>query len=473
MQEGRNYLVGLAVVLMCGALLSACGGGGGGGSSPPNGLPFAPNAYFVTSPDTSITGTLYASSIASGPITFKITKQPVDGTVSLSSASSGSFTYQPKSGFTGTDTFTFVAVNVNGQSDPATATIVVNSKPPTVSAFGTDIYVYSGGPTVAQVTFRLSNPANGNATVNYTTENGTAKAGTDYTSESGTITFGAGVTSQTINIPLTDATGTSARYFQVALSGASSNLTTGQSTATVFLRYVSQPLNDTGITGCTTATNFNPSNPDSCPQSTYPGQDADYGRDPASEAGSLKKVGSGIFGYDFTKIGNNGKPLFNQNANYSLDPWACLRDNWTGLEWEVPTPVVDAGLFDSSYEYTWYDPNSSSNGGSPGTPNGGPNQLDTYHYVQRVNQVGLCGHHDWHLPTAAELRNLINFGAAGVPSSGAGLPSLPTFEAAGYWTSTPAPNSSRALLISSEYAYGSFVDKSTPGYVILVRGGAS
>lgn len=471
--RGRNYLVGLAVALMCSALLSGCGGGGGGGSSPPNGLPFAPNVYYMTSPDTSVSGTLYASSIASAPITFKITKQPTDGSVSLGSSSSGSFTYQPKSGYTGTDTFTFVAVNVNGQSAPATATIVVNSKPPTVSAFGSGVYVHSGGATDAQVTVRLSNPANGVATVNYATENGTAKAGTDYTAQNGTLTFGAGATSQTITIPLTGATEANARYFQVVLSGASSNLTMGQSTATVILRYVSEPLNDTGITGCTTATNFNPSNPDSCPQSAYPGQDADFGRDPASEAGSLKKVGNGIFGYDFTKIGNNGKPLFNQSANYTTDPWACLRDNWTGLEWEVPTPVVGAGLFDSSYEYTWYDPDSSNNGGNAGTPNGGPNQLDTYHYVERVNQIGLCGYHDWRLPTAAELHNLINFGAPGVPGSGVGLPSLPTFEGAGYWTSTPAPDPSRALLISAQYAYGSFVDKSNASYVILVRGGAS
>jgi len=469
----KKLSIGLVVTLGYSLLLAACSGGGGGGASPPNGFPFAPNAYFVTSPDTPVTGTLYASAVPNSSISFQITKQPAHGNVSLGNPAAGIFTYTPTKGYTGTDSFTFDAVNANGHSTPAVATILVNPKPPAVSAFGTSLYIHQGGPMSAIVTVRLSNPPNGQATVNYSTVDGSAKAGIDYSATSGTLTFGPGVTSQAVSIPLSGIVGTTSRYFAVKLSGASNNLTPGQTTATVVLRYYPEPLNDTGITGCTTATNFNPSNPDTCPQSAYPNQDADFGRDSAAHAKTLAKVGSGIFGYDFTKVGNDGKPLFNQDADYTTDPWACVIDNWTGLEWEVPTPVVGAGLFDSSYLYTWYNPDSSSNGGNPGTPNGGPNRLDTYHYLQRANQVGLCGYHDWRLPRAAELRNLINFGAPGVPNAAAGVPSVPTLEGGGYWSATPVPNPLRALMISALYGYGSFMPKDSPGYVILVRGGDS
>lgn len=485
MRLNRMYRItsGLTVCVLA-AVLAGCGGGRSGSSYKFNPQPYAVNAYAITSQGSPVTDQLHASSIGNLPLTFQVATQPAHGNVTIN-ADSGTYTYTPDSGYSGLDSFTYTAASANGTSAAATATVVVDQDVALVSAFGTPVYVHGGQPTSVDVDVRLSNPPNGQATVDYTTVDGTAKAGTDYTTTSGTLTFGPGVTDQTVTIPLSGVSHQTYRYFKVRIGNPSNTLQIGNGAATVLLRYWPEPLNDTGVTGCATDSNGDPVNPDTCPQADYPNQDADRGRDRASYEGALAKVGYGDysynFGFDFTKIGFDGQPLFNQSANYNVDPWACVRDNWTGLEWEVATPAQSktAGLYDSGYIYSWYDPDSSTNGGQPGKANGGPYKLDTYHYVQAVNQSNLCGHSDWRLPTASELRNLFNLAANAFNGrSAAGLVSLPNIQLGGYWTATSDPvYPSRAVVISSTYGYDSFLPKNgSTGYgggyfLILVRGG--
>ncbi len=52
---------------------------------------------------------------------------PAHGTLSLDEA--GGFTYEPQAGFSGTDTFTYVATNGSANSDPATVAITVACRP--------------------------------------------------------------------------------------------------------------------------------------------------------------------------------------------------------------------------------------------------------------------------------------------------------------------------------------------------------
>ncbi|MEA3642943.1 MAG: DUF1566 domain-containing protein, partial [Lamprobacter sp.] len=172
------------------------------------------------------------------------------------------------------------------------------------------------------------------------------------------------------------------------------------------------PLNDTGIVRCGDAESSNLD----CPVEGYPGQDAEYGRDALARDGLLDKVGAGHAGFDFTKLDANGDPLFIQDEQWRDDgnemdgtQWSCVRDNHTGLTWEVKT--TDGGLHDSGHTYTWYNPDSDTNGGSAGTQNGGHcngSECDTHDFVDVVNAQGLCGENDWRLPDRFELASIVS-----------------------------------------------------------------
>lgn len=158
------------------------------------------------------------------------------------------------------------------------------------------------------------------------------------------------------------------------------------------------PLNDTGVTACfTTSRYYN----HRCPAPGFPGQDAEFGRDKTHNDKT-----DGRAGFSFTKINSKGHAVAAKAAR-----WNCVKDNVTGLMWEVKTH--DRGLHDRRWLYSWYQPESQINGGGTGVENGGKcyrNQgCDTYHYVEAVNQQGWCGYQDWRLPTVEELTNVTDF----------------------------------------------------------------
>jgi hypothetical protein len=151
-----------------------------------------------------------------------------------------------------------------------------------------------------------------------------------------------------------------------------------------------QRLNDTGIDWCAYWTrNFLP-----CPVDGYPEQDAQSGRDATNDDSD------GHAGFSFTKLDGNGNPL---SADATL--WSCVRDDVTGLTWEIKTD--DGGLRDEDWTYTWYNSDPVTNGGDAGTHDGGTCgggvDRDTDAVVQAVNQLGLCGSRDWRLPRRSEL----------------------------------------------------------------------
>jgi hypothetical protein len=213
-------------------------------------------------------------------------------------------------------------------------------------------------------------------------------------------------------------------------------------------------LNDTGITLCADAT----SNSKTCPVSDYPSQDAQYGRDATHNDDS-----DGHAGFSFTKISSSGSEL-----SASANSWNCVKDNVTGLIWEVKT--TDGGLHDWNNTYTWYEPDRTKNGGEAGTPKGGSckgSDCDTNAYVKAVNAAGWCGYKDWRLPTKQELRSIVNYGTYSPAIDGDYFPNT---SSDWYWSS-----SSDAY--GSNYAwYVVFVNGYTDGdvkfnnfYVRLVR----
>jgi len=185
-------------------------------------------------------------------------------------------------------------------------------------------------------------------------------------------------------------------------------------------------LNDTGIEWCA---NGNTNNLD-CPVAGFPGQDGEFGRDALAREGQLDKVGGGAGGFDFTKLDANGNDL-SENAS----DWSCVRDNHTGLVWEVKTD--DGGLSDKDNTYTWYNPDPNTNGGDSGSQDGGNcvgSSCDTNSFVNSLNRVAICGIDQWMLPSRRELESIVDFGVDVILDSDY----FPNNVADSYWTSTPS-----------------------------------
>ena len=97
-----------------------------------NNLPIAVNDSFTTETGKPVAGNLASNdtpSIDGGNVWTK-TSDPDNGTVTVNP--DGSFTYTPKPGFSGTDTFTYTVTDKNGDKSTATATIIVDAAPPVV-----------------------------------------------------------------------------------------------------------------------------------------------------------------------------------------------------------------------------------------------------------------------------------------------------------------------------------------------------
>jgi len=219
-------------------------------------------------------------------------------------------------------------------------------------------------------------------------------------------------------------------------------------------------LNDTGITTCSN----NSQNGLPCPVSGFPGQDGEHGRDALAAAGLLQKVGGGSAGFDFTKLDDNGNPL-----PASATAWSCVKDNHTGLIWEEK---ATSGLRSMSHTYTWYNPDSNTNGGNPGVQNGGScsgSSCDTHGYVQAVNAQGLCGANDWRMPAREELRGIVDYSRISPAIDTAYFRRTPL---SWYWSASPYAGSvHNAWDVLFYVGFYLTPNKTNLRHVRLVRGG--
>ena len=211
-------------------------------------------------------------------------------------------------------------------------------------------------------------------------------------------------------------------------------------------------------------------------QNDFPGQDGQRGADIIEQNGLIEKAGRGKAGFDFTRLNANG-----DEQDASADTWSCVRDNVTGLVWEVKT---DDGAFqDKDYTYSWYS--EEVNGGFEGDQTGLNatcllTSCNTSAYVQAVNAQGLCGFYDWRLPTHDELFSLMHLGIADdvaidedyFPNTGA-----VTNEPLWYWTSVPSADgvnsddAQNAWALDFDSGVDNFLNKSSAARVRLVRAG--
>lgn len=250
-------------------------------------------------------------------------------------------------------------------------------------------------------------------------------------------------------------------------------------------------LNDTGQSQCYDGTSLVPCTAsNSGDAASYPRQDGRFGRDAAASAGTLTKTGGGAAGFDFTKLGVDGNALAIQDQAWSYDGsgydngsegagtrWSCVRDNVTGLVWEVKTHATPADLRDSGWTYTWYHSDEASNGGNAGTPapasgicNGGTSRCDTEKYIADVNALNICGEtaDDWRLPTRDQLQSIVHFGIQNPAIDSSYFPN--TINSV-YWSdSSYAKNSSLGLVVDFYGGFDDFYGKDSSNSVRLVRG---
>ena len=190
-------------------------------------------------------------------------------------------------------------------------------------------------------------------------------------------------------------------------------------------------LNDTGVTAsqcyqagsdvllsCTSAAAI----------ALNPAQDGMVGRDatPASNSAA-----DGKLGFTYTKISASGQTLA-----ASATSWSCVKDNLTGLVWEVKTN--DGGLRDSAKTYTNVDSTATDQLATGTNPT--QTQIDadsnSVGFKNAVNAASLCGAADWRLPTAKELESLVDYGVLfpGPMIDAAWFPYTP---GDAFWSSSP------------------------------------
>jgi hypothetical protein len=207
----------------------------------------------------------------------------------------------------------------------------------------------------------------------------------------------------------------------------------------------------------------------------YPGQDAHFGRDALARGRKLAKTGNGAAGFDFTKVCRSGKVAGERGCSPNPSPgsrpnkWGCTRDNVTGLTWEVKD---DSGLHAYGNTYSWFNPDETLNGGTTGVKNGGECQgssCDTHAFIQKVNELELCGHSDWRLPTRKELLSIVDNSRFKPAIDSSFFPNAaPDY----YWSSSPYADQAAAFAWQVSFLYGeaSPSEKKQSRHVRLVRG---
>ena len=264
----------------------------------------------------------------------------------------------------------------------------------------------------------------------------------------------------------------SATVVAYTLTVTDANGNSVEDTINVRIRPMPTPLmNDTGF--LLQATNNALT---SVQQNDFPGQDGQRGADIIEQNGLIEKAGRGKAGFDFTRLNANG-----DEQDASAATWSCVRDNVTGLVWEVKT---DDGTFqDKDFTYSWFS--DEVNGGFEGDQTGANAtcllaECNTSAYVEAMNAQGLCGFFDWRMPTHKELFSLMHLGIANdvaidedyFPNTGQ-VSTTPLW----YWTSVPSADgvnsddAQNAWALDFDSGVDNFLNKSTAGRVRLVRAG--
>ena len=187
---------------------------------------------------------------------------------------------------------------------------------------------------------------------------------------------------------------------------------------------------------------------------------------PTSSTGTLPDTGqtgsyTDTFGDDsdylinppsYTKLDAQGNDLTDSDTE-----WTMVRDNVTGLIWEVKTG--DGNIHDSDNAYTWQDAQDV--------------------FIGELNSRQFGGFSDWRVPSVKELSSIVNSGTYCCAMNTDYFPntnSSDDWSSSGYWSfTTNASDRDVAWLVYFDFGdvdAGSYVnyDKSNSYYVRAVRG---
>jgi hypothetical protein len=207
-------------------------------------------------------------------------------------------------------------------------------------------------------------------------------------------------------------------------------------------------LNDTGIDW---GGDYLEGNNATCTSNIAAPQDCHQGRDATHHDDS-----DGHAGFSFTKLDAAGNAL-----PASATEWSCVRDNVTGLTWEVKTD--DRGIHDKDNTYRW--------GGKTALGDGtwGAHYDDWDSLVDGSNNEGLCGLTDWRMPTVKELEGLASRDRY---DPAIDTDYFPNTNATVFWSSSPnAYDSSDAWGVFFYYGDSYASDRNGNRRVRLVRSG--
>ena len=147
-------------------------------------------------------------------------------------------------------------------------------------------------------------------------------------------------------------------------------------------------------------------------------QDCAHGRDADD---TLIKVGAGVAGFDFTKLGADGEALVVQSGTWAADgteaegtKWSCVKDNVTGLVWETKT---NAGAHSIDNKTNWAGRDSMA---------------------EASNTEELCGISNWRVPAIVELATIVNNNKQ---NSAFDMARFPNGKSQSYWSSNPVVGS--------------------------------
>ena len=433
-----------AAAIFIGMLIVACGSGGGSGDK--TGLS---NSYSITGAVSGVKASV-SMSLSGGGTPVTVSSDPNNGYFSFNSLSIGNYSVAPSlNEYTFSPSSAVVAIPGNNTSN-IIFTATLNPVP---------AYTLSGTVTgVVKQNVLITLSVGGSATTT-TDVNG-------YYSFPGLAAASYTVTPSKTGYAFSPAPPT------VVISTAN---ITGMDFIATTSSIATAKLNDTGVAAsqcyqaasdvlvaCNTAgaTALNAA------------QDGMVGRDVTANNGI-----DGMLGFSFTKVCNSGQ-LAGTGAcpvaavlGSAANDWGCTQDNVTGLMWEVKT--ADGGLRDSAKTYTNYDSTTILQKLS-GTVRVAPTQAEidaasnSVGFMNSVNAQGLCGYKDWHLPTADELKSIVDYGAPNTdPNVDASW--FPNTQRQFYWTSSPlADYTVDAWYLNFGYGNLSYGDRSST-YVRLVR----